>query len=106
MRLDEHVPMKEHRTKEGIVFVVDADASCRAGLNELFQSVGLEVKLYASGRAFLEDGIPDSASRLVLDVTLPETSGLKIQKNWRQLALTRRSFSSPAWRHRKMAGAR
>jgi len=80
MRLDEHVPMKEHRTKEGIVFVVDADASCRAGLNELFQSVGLEVKLYASGRAFLEDGIPDGASCLVLDVTSPETSGLKIQE--------------------------
>ena len=80
MHLDELVPMKEHRTKEGLVFVVDADASCRAGLKELFQSVGLEVKLYASGRAFLEDGIPDSASCLVLDVRLPETSGLKVQE--------------------------
>jgi FixJ family two-component response regulator len=80
MRLDEHVPMKEHRTKEGIVFVVDPDASCREGLNELFQSVGLEVKLYASGRAFLEDGIPDGASCLVLDVTLPGTGGLEIQE--------------------------
>jgi FixJ family two-component response regulator len=80
MRLDEHVPMKEHRAKEGIVFVVDPDASCRAGLNELFLSVGLEVKLYASGRAFLDDGIPDDASCVVLDVTFPETSGLEIQE--------------------------
>jgi FixJ family two-component response regulator len=80
MLLTEHVPMKEPRIKVGVVFVVDADASCRAGLKELFQSVGLEVKLYASGRAFLEDGIPDAASCLVLDVRLPETSGLKIQE--------------------------
>lgn len=74
------LPMKEHRTKEGIVFVVDADASCRAGFNELFQSVGLEVKLYASGVPSLEDGIADGASFLVLDVRLPEMSGLKIQE--------------------------
>ncbi|MGH6826388.1 response regulator transcription factor [Methyloceanibacter sp.] len=80
MLLAEHVPMKEPRTKVGIVFVVDADASCRAGFKELFQSVGLEVRLYASGRDFLEDGIPDVASCLVLDVRLPETSGLKIQE--------------------------
>jgi FixJ family two-component response regulator len=72
--------MKEPRTKVGIVFVVDADASSRAGFKELFQSVGLEVRLYASGRDFLEDGIPDVASCLVLDVRLPETSGLKIQE--------------------------
>jgi FixJ family two-component response regulator len=75
-------PMKEPRTKKvGIVVVVDADASCRAGLKELFESVGLKVRLYASGNAFLEDGIPDTASCLVLDVRLPERSGLKIQED-------------------------
>ena len=48
------LPMKEPRTKkEGIVVVIDDDASCRTGLKELFESVGLEVKLYASVGAFL-----------------------------------------------------
>ena len=73
--------MKEPRTKkEGIVVVIDDDASCRAGLKELFESVGLEVKLYASVGAFLEYRLPEATSCLVLDVRLPETSGLKLQE--------------------------
>ena len=73
-------PMKESVAEEGIVVVIDADASCRTGLKELFESVRLEVKLYASGRTFLEDGIRDDTSCLVLDVRLPETSGLKVRE--------------------------
>ena len=38
------------------------------------------MKLYASGSAFLEDRFPDDMSCLVLDVRLPETSGIKIQE--------------------------
>ena len=75
------LPMKEPRTKkEGIVVVIDDDASCRAGLKELFASVGLEVKLYTSGSAFLEDRLPDATCCMVLDVRLPKTSGLKLQE--------------------------
>ena len=36
-------------TREGVVVVIDDDASVRAALKELFESVGLKVKLYASG---------------------------------------------------------
>jgi FixJ family two-component response regulator len=68
-------------TRDVIVVVVDADASCRASLKELFESVGLKVRLYASGNAFLEDGIPDATSCLVLAVRLPERSGLKVQED-------------------------
>ena len=60
--------------------MIDDDASVRAALKELFESVGLKVKLYASGSAFLEDRIPDATSCLVLDVRLPETSGLNVQE--------------------------
>jgi FixJ family two-component response regulator len=67
-------------TRKGVVVVIDDDVSVRTALKELFESVGLEVKSYASGRAFLEDGIPDDTSCLVLDVRLPETSGIKIQE--------------------------
>jgi FixJ family two-component response regulator len=73
--------MEKSATIEGLVFVVDHDPSCRAALKELFESVGLKVRLYASGNAFLEDGIPDTASCLVLDVRLPERSGLKVQED-------------------------
>jgi FixJ family two-component response regulator len=74
------VPGKPDLTKERVVVVIDDDASVRSALKELFESVGLKVKLYASGSAFLEDRIPDATSCLVLDVRLPETSGLNVQE--------------------------
>jgi FixJ family two-component response regulator len=58
-------------SREGVVVVIDDDASVRASLKELFESVGLKVKLYTSGSAFLEDRIPDATSCLVLEVRLP-----------------------------------
>ena len=74
-------------TRKAVVVVIDDDAAVRAALKDLFESVGLVVKLYASGSAFLEDGFPDledgfpdDTSCLVLDVRLPETSGIKIQE--------------------------
>ena len=72
--------MKESVTREAVVVVIDDDASVRAALKDLFESVGLVVKLYASGSAFLEDRFPDATSCVVLDVRLPETSGIKIQE--------------------------
>jgi len=83
-------------TRKGVVVVIDDDVSVRTSLKELFESVGLEVKSYASGRGFLEDGIPDDTSCLVLDVRLPETNGFKFQEELRELKFTCRSFSLPA----------
>jgi len=72
--------MEQSVTIEGLVLVIDDDPACRAALKELFESVGLKVQLYASGRTFLEDSLPDASSCLVLDIRLPETSGLKVQE--------------------------
>jgi FixJ family two-component response regulator len=72
--------MKENATKEAVVVVIDDDASVQEALAQLLESVGLKVKLYASGSAFLEDRIPETASCIVLDVRLPETSGLKVRQ--------------------------
>ena len=87
--------MKENITREAIVVVIDDDASCRTALKELFELSDSKVKLYASGSAFLEDGIPDTTSCLVIDVRLPEKSGLKVQEElvWAQFRC--RSCSSP-----------
>ena len=72
--------MEKRATTEGLVFVIDHDPSCRTALRELFESVGLKVQLYASGPNFLEDSLPDATSCVVLDVRLPEKSGLKVQE--------------------------
>jgi FixJ family two-component response regulator len=66
--------------KNPTVFVIDDDASLRAALKELFESVGLHVELFGSGESFLERKHPEAASCLVLDVRLPGMSGLKCQE--------------------------
>jgi FixJ family two-component response regulator len=73
--------MKEHSANGSTVFVIDDDASVRAALAELFQSVGLHVELFASGSAFLEKHLPTmTSSCLVLDMRLPGVSGLRVQE--------------------------
>jgi FixJ family two-component response regulator len=62
------------------VFVVEDDASLRASLQDLLQSVGLPVVAFASTQEFLRRPHPDVPGCLVLDVRLPGLSGLELQK--------------------------
>ena len=62
-----------------IVFVVDDDASMRAGLGDLIRSMGLRVELFASAHEFLSFKRPTAPCCLVLDVRLPGLSGLDFQ---------------------------
>jgi len=61
------------------VIVVDDDVSVRRGLERLLRSVGYEVELFASSRAFIERGEYERADCLVLDVRMPGPSGLDVQ---------------------------
>ena len=66
----------------GLVFVVDDDLSVREALSSLIRSVGLQVETFDSADAFrarLLQAI-DSATCLVLDVRMPGTSGLDLQR--------------------------
>jgi FixJ family two-component response regulator len=71
--------MNEYPEAGGVVYVLDDDACVREGLDNLLQSVGLQVMTFASVREFLGSMRPDAASCLVLDVRLPGLSGLDIQ---------------------------
>jgi FixJ family two-component response regulator len=71
--------MKEQPTVDSLVFVVDDDASVRASLKSLLESIGLHVELFESADDFLKSKIPDIACCLVLDVRLPGLSGLEFQ---------------------------
>jgi FixJ family two-component response regulator len=64
---------------EPIVFVVDDDASVREAVKKLISSVGLRVEAFGSTREFLDGKRPDSPACLVLDVRLPDASGLELQ---------------------------
>lgn len=59
--------------------VVDDSADVREGLKALFESVGLECKVFESPKEFLGREPENRPSCLVLDVRLPEMSGLDVQ---------------------------
>jgi FixJ family two-component response regulator len=64
---------------EGCVCIVDDDEGLRGSLGSLFRSTGLAVALYESAGAFLEAGLPDTPSCLLLDVRLRGENGLDVQ---------------------------
>jgi len=63
-----------------IVFVVDDDASVREALGGLIRSAGWKVEVFASAREFLARAPADAPSCLVLDLQLPDLSGLDLQR--------------------------
>ena len=65
---------------EPVVFVVDDDASVREALGSLLRSAGWKVKLFASAREFLAHPPVHAPSCVVLDLQLPDLSGLDLQR--------------------------
>ncbi|MFB9947623.1 response regulator transcription factor [Rhizobium puerariae] len=62
-----------------LVLVVDDDEDVRNSLQELMESVGLDVACFPSPRELLNAGLPDRPGCLVLDVRMPGASGLDLQ---------------------------
>jgi len=71
------------------VLVIDDDPNFRASVGRLLRSLGLNVQLFASIAEFLESDPPDCATCLVLDIRLPDQSGLDLQ---RELAAANREI--------------
>jgi FixJ family two-component response regulator len=63
-----------------IVFVVDDDISVRESLQMLIRRAGWQPETFASAEEFLSHPRIFAPSCLVLDVTLPDRSGLDLQK--------------------------
>jgi FixJ family two-component response regulator len=63
-----------------IVFLIDDDAAVRDAIRDLLFSVGHMVESFASAEEFLARRDPQACGCLVLDVRLPGTSGLELQK--------------------------
>src|SRR5216683_3945489 len=64
---------------KAIVFVVDDDVSVREALEGLIKSAGWRVETFSSAQEFLSQAKADAPSWLVLDVRLPDLSGLDVQ---------------------------
>jgi len=63
-----------------VVYVVDDEPLVRAAIQRLLRSAGFEVQAFASAQQFLDVIRPDAAGCLVLDVRLPDASGLNLQQ--------------------------
>jgi FixJ family two-component response regulator len=63
-----------------IVFVVDDDASVREAVAELLSSAHHKVETFGSAAEYLAFSRPDLPACLVLDVELPDMTGLELQR--------------------------
>ena len=61
------------------VFIIDDDASMRASIQDLLESLGLRSQAFGTAEEFLRSNRPDGPSCLVLDVRLPGVNGLDFQ---------------------------
>ena len=62
------------------VFIIDDDAGVRESIQDLVESVDLRAESFATAQEFLAKKRRDGPSCLVLDVRLPDTSGLDLQQ--------------------------
>ena len=75
---------------EPIVFIVDDDESFRKSLSRLLTSAGHQVETFSSAIEFLDHDPYDGPACLLLDIRMPELSGLELQK---ELAKSNRTLS-------------
>ena len=62
------------------VFIVDDDAGVRESIHDLVESVNLHAESFATAQGFMSAERRDGPSCLVLDVRLPDSSGLDLQQ--------------------------
>jgi FixJ family two-component response regulator len=66
--------------EDAVVFVIDDDPLVRSSVADLIGSAGLEVRTFGTTREFMSARRPGFVACLVLDVQLPDRSGLDFQR--------------------------
>jgi two-component system response regulator FixJ len=64
-----------------VIYVVDDDDGMRRALDTLLSTVGYKTAVFARPGAFLADFKPESPGCLVLDIRMPDMSGLEVQQH-------------------------
>jgi FixJ family two-component response regulator len=72
-------------TDVGTVYVVDDEASIREALSSLLRSAGLRVETFGSAQEFLRYPRSERPACLILDVGLPDGSGLDLPAELRNM---------------------
>nr|WP_042671845.1 response regulator [Methylobacterium sp. B34] len=69
------------------VAVIEDDEDVRVLLDDLLHTAGLDVQLFGSTAEFLEWPLPDTSGCIVLDVQLPDASGVEFQQELSRLGV-------------------
>jgi FixJ family two-component response regulator len=69
------------------VFIIDDDRGMRQAVQDLVESVGLRAESFATGQEFLGRQPTSDPSCLVLDVRLPQMSGLDFQRRLTEIGM-------------------
>lgn len=72
-------------TKVGHIYLIDDDESMRTSLSRMLKDVGYIVEDFSSAVAFLEDSLPVAPAVILLDMQMPDMTGLDLQEKLIQL---------------------
>jgi len=64
----------------GHIYLIDDDESMRTSLGRMLGEVGYQVQEYASATDFLEKSLPLAPAVILLDMQMPDITGLELQK--------------------------
>ena len=67
-------------TKIGHIYLIDDDESMRVSLSRMLRDLGYLVEDYASAKGFLEKSVPVSPAVILLDMQMPDMTGLDLQE--------------------------
>ena len=72
-------------TKVGHIYLIDDDESMRVSLSRMLRDLGYLVEDYASAKGFLEKSVPVSPAVILLDMQMPDMTGLDLQEKLEKL---------------------
>jgi FixJ family two-component response regulator len=73
--------------RSGYIAIVDDDAPIREALARLLRAHGIKSRSYPSARAFLKALPSDMPDCLIVDINLPEMTGLELQRELLNLGI-------------------
>jgi FixJ family two-component response regulator len=72
-------------TKAGHIYVIDDDESIRLSMARMLKDVGYIVEDFSSAKSFLDHSLPVAPAVILLDMQMPDISGLDLQEKLLQL---------------------
>jgi FixJ family two-component response regulator len=68
-----------------LISIVDDDGTVRAATESLVRSLGFKTRTFESAESFLQSSSPQETQCLILDVQMPNMSGIELQDSLSEL---------------------